>query len=163
MGGGCSRSSSQGPKVGESNLSMNAVSPNKNLEINVAALNGNNKHSTPHSLSRVIGFTVLRAVNTGTDAGSKTNSSALRLNSYWLHEDDDRIDNVINNWKDVELLFLQVPLFKKFRKGKDFCSTDTINNDLTAIFCRGCSTTTCTRTSVQHFHKPKVGTQTHLL
>jgi hypothetical protein len=29
-----------------------------------------------------------------------------------LHEDDDRIDSVINNWKEVELLFLQVLLFK---------------------------------------------------
>jgi hypothetical protein len=91
---------------------MNAVSPNKSLEINVAALNGNIKHTTPQSLSRVIGFTVLRTVNTGTDAGSKTSSSILRSNSYWLHEDDDRIDSVINNWKEVELLFLQVLLFK---------------------------------------------------
>lgn len=89
---------------------MNVVSPNKSLEINVAALNGNTKYNTPQSLSRVIGFTVSRAANIGTDAGSRTSSTILRSNSYWLHEDDDRIDTVINNWKDDELLFLQVPV-----------------------------------------------------
>ena len=59
-------------------------------------------------LCRTIGFASSRAAPINGELGSKGSRVPIRSNSYWLHEDDDRVDAVINRWKSSEILLLQV-------------------------------------------------------
>ena len=69
-----------------------------------------NKPPAPRPLSRVVGFVKTRSTPTGIDVGSKSSSAILRSNSFWLHEDDDRVDELINRWKAAEIIFLKVSM-----------------------------------------------------
>ena len=70
---------------------------------------GTSKPPAPRPMSRVVGFVTARGPNTGgIDVGSRSSSAALRNNCFWSHEDDDRIDQLINRWKAAEILFLKV-------------------------------------------------------
>lgn len=110
MGGGCSRLvvSPQSAERGETNQTKKTGGPNNTLNSNVSAIAGNSKSPALQPLSRVVSFAVTRGNPTGIDAGSKSSSTVMRSNSFWLHEDDDRVDDVINRWKAAEILFLKV-------------------------------------------------------
>jgi hypothetical protein len=108
MGGGCSRSSSQQAEQGEANPSRKTVGPNNGVTNNVASPASVGKPAASQPLCRVVGFVATRAITASVDAGSKSSSAVLRSNSYWSHQDDDRVDTIINRWKASEVFYLQV-------------------------------------------------------
>lgn len=115
MGGGCSRSSSsQQAEQGEVNPSRKAVGPNNGVTNNVVSPASIGKLAASQPLCRVVGFVATRATTSSVDAGNKSSSAALRSNSYWSHQDDDRVDTIINRWKASEVFYLQVSGFVLF-------------------------------------------------
>ena len=113
MGGGCSRSSSQQAEQGETNPSRKTVGPNSSIANHVTSPASNGKPAAPLPLCWLVGFTAMRATPSSVDLASKSSSAVLRSNSYWSHQDDDRVDAVINKWKAPEIFYLQVTVFLK--------------------------------------------------
>ena len=108
MGGGCSRPQTQRARQGKANPPKKAVGPHKTSKGNLATTAAKGKSPDPQPLFRTIGFATSRAAPINGELGSKSGRVAIRSNSYWLHEDDDRVDAVINRWKSSEILLLQV-------------------------------------------------------
>ena len=108
MGGGCSRSSSQQAEQGEANPSRKTVGPNNGVTNNVVSPASVGKPAASQPLCRVVGFVATRPTASSVDVGSKSSSAVLRSNSYWSHQDDDRVDTIINRWKASEVFYLQV-------------------------------------------------------
>lgn len=112
MGTGCSGlSPSQQTKQKEQSLAGKSSGHGFTAQKNISnASLENNKQSTPRPLSRVVGFVTARSVTSGIDVGSKCSSASLGSSSFWTHDDDDRIDELINRWKAAEVLYLKVSI-----------------------------------------------------
>jgi hypothetical protein len=109
MGGECSRSPTKRAGQGKTNPQKKAV-PRQTSKGNPAAVAAKGKSPDRQPLCRAIGFATARSSPINSDLGSKGGGASIRSNSYWLHEDDDRVDAVINRWKSSEILLLQVKI-----------------------------------------------------
>jgi hypothetical protein len=107
MGSGCS-SFMQSLQPPEKRLPKVVTRP-ESRNFNNQSIHGISKPPAPHplSISRVLGVTA-KQPPVGIDISSKSSVDILRANSFWSHEDDDRINDVINHWKAVEVLYLKV-------------------------------------------------------
>lgn len=108
MGGGCSRPPTKRAKQGKTNPPKKAVVPSKTSKVNLTTVAAKGQSPDRQPLCRTIGFATSRAEPINGELGSKGSRVPIRSNSYWLHEDDDRVDAVINRWKSSEILLLQV-------------------------------------------------------
>jgi hypothetical protein len=93
----------------EKKVSKIVARQNSSRNLNNQSNHGISKPPAPHpmSISRVLGVTA-KQPPAGIDISSKSSVDILRANSFWSHEDDDRINDVINHWKAVEILYLKV-------------------------------------------------------
>ena len=107
MGGGCSRPQTKRAGQGKTNPQKKS-GPRLTPKGNPAAVAAKGKSPDRQPLCRAIGFATARSAPINSDLGSKGCRASIRSNSYWLHEDDDRVDAVINRWKSSEILLLQV-------------------------------------------------------
>ena len=108
MGGGCSRQPTKRARQGKTNPPKTAVGPRKTSKVNLATIAAKGKSPDRQPLCLTIVFATSRAAPINGESGSKGGKASIRSNSYWLHEDDDRVDAVINRWKSSEILLLQV-------------------------------------------------------
>ena len=112
MGTGCS-GSLPSKQIKQREQSLTEKSSNHGSKAQKSSTDGTtigNKLSAQRPLSRVVGFVSARSISSGIDIGSKSSNATLRSNSFWTHEDDDRIDDLINRWAAAEVLYLKVPI-----------------------------------------------------
>lgn len=116
MGTGCS-GSLPSKQIKQREQSLTEKSSNHGSKAQKSSTDGTtigNKLSAQRPLSRVVGFVSARSISSGIDIGSKSSNATLRSNSFWTHEDDDRIDDLINRWAAAEVLYLKVPIRRVF-------------------------------------------------
>jgi hypothetical protein len=139
MGSGCSGflESIRQPTTGENHIG----NPQSSRKDSAHGFSGHsnpqtaNKPTLPRPLSRVVGLTLARVAPPGIDVGSKSSSDILRSNSFWSHEDDDRVDEQIDRWKAAEVLFLKVSEYHvALDLSNEFITSNCFQHEIIAVF-----------------------------